>query len=184
MRNIKLKQIVEENDILQREKNWINLERLFSLQDQCFMEPISRDVYECILQKASSDNGKMLIGVDYYGAILAAVIGYKFDIPFTYCFDADRYVDDIEKEIEDVENLETLDLYIITDVVVSGRRVGRLLDILYSKGILDDMRKVDVIALFERRGEGGLSELYKNPLVRNLYIFDDSFENTKYVIET
>lgn len=174
--SVDLESIVKKNELLEGDNNWINLERLFSLKDQCFIEPVSRDIYDRILQREDYGRGQMLIGVDYYGAIVAAVIGYKFDIPFTYCFDETRYVDDIEREIEDIENLEKMDLIVITDVVNSGRRIGRLLNTLYNKNIVSVEKKLDVIALFERKTKTGeLSELYGNPLIRRIIILSNPF---------
>lgn len=156
-------------------RDWINLEKLFSLKRKKFIEPISSFIYEEILckQQYNADESA-LIGLNYYGAILASVIGYKYDLPFSYYFDDKKKVDDIENELQAIENKH---LVIITDVMVWGKAVCKLVDKLCNDDTIQKNKKVDVIVLFERKINSTCnSRAYLCAEINNIYILNDDFD--------
>jgi hypothetical protein len=124
---------------------------------------------------------KTIIGINHYGAILAALLGYKYGKPFAYVFDSNKSVDAIEREINSIEKDGIL---FIIDVVVFGDALCKVLDVMLEKKVLDENSKVDVVILFERlykkSGKSGekykLSKIYSRKLIHKVYVINDEFD--------
>lgn len=151
-------------------RDWVDLEGLFKLEKNIFIKPVTDQIKEYIKDK------KTFIGINSYGAILAAVWGYTFKRPFAYFFDSDKIVDSLEREINTIEKDGIL---LIIDIVVSGESLCRVTDSLFEKGIIDEETGVDIIILFERlhkrKNRESLSKVYSNRFVHNIYTVDDNF---------
>jgi orotate phosphoribosyltransferase-like protein len=123
---------------------------------------------------------KTIIGINHYGAILAALLGYKYGKPFAYLFDSGKFVDAIEKEINSIEKDGIL---FIIDVVVFGDTLCKVLDVMLEKGVLDENSKIDVLILFERRYKKygkpdekyELSKIYSRKIIHKVYVINDRF---------
>lgn len=152
-------------------RDWINLERLFALEQEKFIDPITRAIYRYILKEMEAN--LTLIGFDYYGAILASVIGFNNNIPFTYCFRDQSIVDEIEKEIQDINSKH---LVIITDVIVFGSTLCKFIKHL-SREKLMNHSTIDVVALFERKiADDYFPMIYFQQDIRNIYILNNDFD--------
>lgn len=147
------------------------------MQPQDFIDPITDVIYRVILAPILKqiDEGKLtLIGFDYYGAILASVVGYKFNIPFTYCFREKSIVDEIEKEIQHINAQHIL---IITDVIVYGSTICKFVNNLFSNKGFDYKITVDVLTLFERKiAPDYFPKIYFQPRIRKIYVLNDDFD--------
>lgn len=157
--------------------DWIDLERLFALDRKEFMDPLTERIFEDILEDqldAIKYGPITLIGLNYYGAILASVIGYKYNIPFTYCFDDRNIVDEIENELHDMKSNH---LIIITDVMVTGKTIYSLVNSLCGSKLVGKDTRIDVIVLFERKSKDSLISMARvNTRIRDIYILNDDFE--------
>lgn len=158
-------------------RDWIDLERLFALEKDVFIEPVTEVIFNSILQTYKKEDGSvdlMLIGFNYYGAILASVIGYKYNLPFSYCFKEHSNVDEIENELQAIDGKQ---IVIITDVMVFGRTISKFVNKLYKKGIVGDDIKIEVVVLFERKtGEKYIASTYLHPKIKNMYVLNDDFD--------
>lgn len=156
--------------------DWINLERLFALDRKEFMDPLTERIFEDILEdqlEAIKYGPITLVGLNYYGAVLASVIGYKYNIPFTYYFDDRNIVDEIENELHDMKSNH---LIIITDVMVTGKTIYSLVNSLYESRMADKDTRIDVIVLFERKSKDSFISMARvNTRIRSIYILNDDF---------
>ncbi|MDE5778205.1 MAG: HD domain-containing protein [Lachnospiraceae bacterium] len=148
--------------------NKIDLEKLFSLSENAFIEPVSTAIKETVFSKQ-----KTLVGLNYYGSIIASIIGYKYAMPFTYCFDDEKIVDEIEK---DIQKLGTSEIVLITDVVESGKTICNLLDRLYDKEILTNKNTIELVVLFEKKWDNKtFSKIYSDLRINQVYLLNDTF---------
>lgn len=157
-------------------RDWIDLERLFALEKSIFIEPVTKIIFDIILNKYEDNNALgslVLIGFNYYGAVLASVIGYKYNIPFSYCFKDHSNVDEIENELQSIDGKH---LVIITDVMVYGKTIGKFVDDIHKNAVVDDDMKVEIVVLFERKIEADyIAYAYLHSKIRNVYILNDDF---------
>ena len=164
-------------DALHSVRDWIDLGGLFSYEDGGAIKYlISNDkIKDIIISKET------IIGINHYGAILAALIGYKYGKPFAYIFDSEKTVDALEREINQIE---TTGIVLVTDVIVFGDSLCKVLDSMNERGIIDETNGVDVIVLFERiykksnnyRDRYNLSKIYSSRFVHKVYVISDSFD--------
>lgn len=158
-------------------RDWINLEKLFALDNEKFIEPITKGIFESVLMeyiKRYDNRTIALVGLNYYGAILASVIGYKYNLPFTYYFNEKNFVDKVENEMQD---LNCKQLVLITDVMVFGDTLCDFVNMLYTGGIIMDDTRIDVIVLFERRPASDyMSKAYMHQKISEINIISDSFD--------
>lgn len=151
-------------------RDWIDLEGLFKLEKKEFIEPVTSQIKDYVSDK------KTVIGINYFGAVLASIIGYKYKKPFAYFFDGDKVVDSLEREIN---NIDQDGILLIMDVVVFGDALCRVTDSLFAKGIINEKTGVDCIILFERlykrKNKDHLSKAYSNKFIHNIYTIDDNF---------
>lgn len=158
-------------------RDWINLERLFALEQDDFIDPVTDVIHRVILKPNNISNTAeklALIGFDYYGAILASVIGYKYYIPFTYCFREQSIVDEIEKEMQHI-NADRI--VIITDVIVYGTTICKFIDDLCNSRNIDQNTTIDIVTLFERKISADyFSKIYFQPWVKKIYILNNNFD--------
>lgn len=164
-------------DEIHSARDWIDLDGLFNCgRKTLIMELISSDYIEKVIKSK-----KTIIGINHYGAILAALIGYKYGKPFDYVFDSKKIVDIFEKEINHIEKDGIL---LVIDVVVFGDALCKVLDGMGEKGINDENNGVDVIILFERiykkskkyKESYNLSKIYSNRFIHKVYVVNDSFD--------
>lgn len=152
-------------------RDWINLEAIFSLPYDKFIDPISIFIRDIV---NFSEGDICIIGVNYYGAILASILGYKYEVPFTYCFDDKKIVDSSEKEIRKIEAKK---VYFIIDVMVTGDTICNLIWDMYNRGIIDYEADIELIVLFERKKEKGFyAKAYSNEKVKKIHVLNDDFE--------
>lgn len=164
-------------DKLHSVRDWIELDGLFSYEKRSFIENLISS--EQIKQIIESKN--TIVGINHYGAILAALLGYKYGKPFAYLFDSEKTVDDLEREINCIEKEGIL---LVIDVVVFGDALGKVLDAMYEKEIIDKNIGVDVLILFERiyknigndKRKYYLSKIYSSELVNKVYVINDQFD--------
>lgn len=163
-------------------EDWIDLERLFALDRKEFMDPLTERIFEDILEdqlEAIKYGPITLVGLNYYGAVLASVIGYKYNIPFTYYFDDRNIVDEIENELHDMKSNH---LIIITDVMVTGKTIYSLVNSLCESKMVDKDTRIDVIVLFERKSKDSFISMARvNTRIRDIYILNDDFEKDEFV---
>lgn len=163
-------------------EDWIDLERLFALDRKEFMDPLTERIFEDILEdqlEAIKYGPITLVGLNYYGAVLASVIGYKYNIPFTYYFDDRNIVDEIENELHDMKSNH---LIIITDVMVTGKTIYSLVNSLCESKMVDKNTRIDVIVLFERKSKDSFISMARvNTRIRDIYILNDDFEKDEFV---
>ena len=150
------------------------MERLFAVDNSQFLEPITRVIYKDILKQYMKNGEKIaLVGLNYYGAILASVIGYKYNFPFTYYFHDRSFVDEIENELQEIESNH---LIIITDVMVFGKTICKLVDYLGKNNLLDDNTRIEIVVLFERKIESDyIAYAYLHPQIKEINILNDDF---------
>lgn len=164
-------------DELHSVRDWIDLDGLFNYEMRRYIETLISD--EQI--KLIIESKKTIIGINHYGAILAALIGYRYCKPFAYVFDGKKTVDELEREIN---NIEKDGILLIIDVVVFGDALCKVLDAMYEKKIIDERNGIDVMILFERfyKRSGkqkiryNLSKIYSSKLINNVYVINDSFD--------
>ncbi len=155
-------------------RDWINLERLFSLERSEFIDPVVEAIYNEITKNYQEKEGITLIGFNYYGAILASFIGYKYSIPFTYCFKDDSTVDEIENELHDIESRQ---LIIISDVMVFGKTISKFVDNLCERNVINSETNIDLFVLFERKVDTDyIAYTYLQPMIKRIFILNDSFD--------
>lgn len=151
-------------------RDWIDIDGLFKLEEAAFIKPITE------MMKPYVESQKTIIGINYYGAVLASIIGYKYKKPFAYFFDSDKVVDSLEREIN---HIEKDGIMLIIDIVVFGNSLARVIESLAEKGIIDEQTGVDVIILFERSPQRKrrpfLSKAYSNRYIKKIYTVDDNF---------
>lgn len=158
-------------------RDWIDLDGLFSHERRPFIEKLISDeqIKEIIESK------KTIIGINHFGAILAALIGYKYGKPFAYVFDSQKTVDTLEREINSIEKDGIL---FIIDVVVFGDSLCKVLDAMYEKGIIDESNGIDVMIFFERiykksgeyKRRYNLSKIYSSKLIHKVHVINDRFD--------
>lgn len=164
-------------DKLHSVRDWIDLDGLFNSERRRFIETLISD---CQI-KQIIESKKTIIGINHYGAILAALIGYKYGKPFAYVFDSQKTVDALEREINSIEKDGIL---FIIDVVVFGDSLCKVLDAMYEKEIIDESNGIDVVILFERiykksgkyKRRYNLSKIYSSKLIHKVYVINDSFD--------
>ena len=158
-------------------RDWIDLDGLFNCH-----EGVIRDIIIPNSQiKNIINSKKTIIGINHYGAILAALISYKYSKPFTYVFDSQKTVDALEREIS---NIDKDGILIVIDVVVFGDSLCKVLDAMYSKGKIDAAKGVDVLILFERSyrqpekygKKYSLPKMYSSKLIHKIYVINNSFD--------
>ena len=156
-------------------RDWIDLEKLFAVGNNQFLEPITRFIYKDILKQYMENNEKLaLVGLNYYGAILASVIGYKYNLPFTYYFYDRSFVDEIENELQEIKSNH---LIIITDVMVYGKSICKLVNHLNKYKLLRSDTRIEIIVLFERKIESDyIAKAYLHPQIRKINILNDDFD--------
>lgn len=164
-------------DELHSIRDWIDLDGLFNYEKRGFIETLISDkqIKQIIKSK------KTIIGINHYGAILAALIGYKYGKPFAYVFDSHKTVDTLEREINCIEKDGII---LIIDVIVFGDSLCKVLDAMNEKGIIDERNGVDVIILFERiykkakiyKDRYNLSKIYSSRFIHKVYVINDSFD--------
>jgi orotate phosphoribosyltransferase len=154
-------------------RDWINLDGLFKEQTAVNRIIQNKQLLDII------DSKKTIIGINHYGAILAALLGYKCRKPFAYIFDSNKTVDALEREISGIEKDG---IVLIIDVVVYGESLCKVLDAMQEKEIIDEGSNLDVIILFERipqkRPRSGiydLSKIYSSRLIHQVYVINDAF---------
>lgn len=158
-------------------RDWIDLDGLFSYEKRGFIENLISD--ERIKQIIKSK--KTIIGINHYGAILASLIGYKYGKPFAYVFDSEKTVDAVEREINCIEKDGII---LITDVIVFGDSLCKVLDAMNDKGIIDEKNGIDVLVLFERiykksckyKERYRLSKVYSSRFIHKVYVINDNFD--------
>lgn len=158
-------------------RDWIDLDGLFSYEKRGFIETLISDKQI----KKIIETKKTIIGINHYGAILAALIGYKYGKPFAYVFDSEKTVDAVEREINCIEKDGII---LITDVIVFGDSLCKVLDAMNEKGIIDENNGIDVIILFERiykksrkyKDRYSLSKIYSSRFIHKVYVINDSFD--------
>jgi len=152
-------------------RDWINLENLFALDNNRFIDPI----VDCLAKTIDfSKEGKCIVGINHYGAILASILGYKFEVPFTYYFDEKKIVDISEKE---TGNLGKKELILIVDVMVSGNTICDVINYLFAEKIIDRETRLEIVVLFERKmGENYYSKAYGNIHIKKIHVLNDNFE--------
>ena len=158
-------------------RDWIDLDGLFSYEKRGFIETLISD--EQI--KKIIESKKTIIGINHYGAILAALIGYKYGKPFAYVFDSEKTVDTIEREINCIAKDGII---LITDVIVFGDSLCKVIDAMNKKGIIDEDNGVDIVILFERiykksrkyKDRYSLSKIYSSRFIHKVYVINDSFD--------
>ena len=162
-------------DELYSVRDWIDLDGLFSYELKGAVEAIiSNEKIKTIIEAK-----KTIIGINHYGAILAALIGYKYGKPFAYVFDSQKMVDTLEREIG---NIEKDGILLVIDVVVFGDSLCKILDAMYEKRIIDETNGTDVLIFFERfykksdKTRYNLSKLYSKKLIHNVYVINDKFD--------
>lgn len=120
---------------------------------------------------------KTIIGINHYGAILAALLGYKYKKSFAYIFDSEKIVDTLEREIN---NVDKNGIILIIDVVVFGDSLSKVLDRMEEKSLIDESIGVDVLVLFERiykrNSMYNLSKMYSSRFIKKIFIVNDSFD--------
>lgn len=164
-------------DELHSVRDWIDLDGLFNYEKRGLIEELISD--EKI--KRIVDSKKTIIGINHYGAILAALIGYKYGKPFAYIFDSKKTVDSLEREINSIEKEGIL---LVIDVVVFGDSLCKILEAMYEKKYIDESNGLDVLILFERfyknsKKRGGrynLSKIYSSKLIHKVYVINDDFD--------
>lgn len=164
-------------DELHSARDWIDLDGLFSYEKRRIIEKLISD--EPIKQIIESK--KTIIGINHYGAILAALAGYMYGKPFAYVFDSQKTVDTLEREINSIEKDGIL---FLIDVVVFGDSLCKVLDAMHEKGIIDESNGVDVIILFERMYKKSgrynrrydLSKIYSSKFIHKVYVINDEFD--------
>lgn len=164
-------------DELHSVRDWIDLDGLFSYEGRGFIETIisNKQIQQIVESK------KTIIGINHYGAILAALIGYKYGKPFAYVFDSEKTVDAVEREINYIEKDGII---LIIDVIVFGNSLCKVLDAMNEKGIIDENNGVDVVILFERiykksgkyKDRYNLSKIYSSRFIHKVYVINDSFD--------
>lgn len=164
-------------DELHSIRDWIDLDGLFNYERRGVIETfISDKQIEQIIKSK-----KTIIGINHYGAILAALIGYKYERPFAYVFDSQKTVDALEREINCIEKDGII---LVIDVVVFGDSLCKVLDAMNEKGIIDERNGIDVIVLFERsykksrayKGGYSISKIYSSRFIHKVYVINDSFD--------
>ena len=164
----------EDKKVVLRDRS--NLERLFALERKEFIDPLTEKIFEDIIenQLESIKHGSIFfVGLNYYGAILASVIGYKYNIPFTYCFDDGNIVDEIENELHNMKNNH---LIIITDIMVTGKTIHSLVNSLCESKVVEKDTRIDVIVLFELKSKDSyVSMAYADTRIKSIYILNDDF---------
>lgn len=152
-------------------RDWINLENLFALNNELFIDP----VVDCLAKAINfSAKGKCIVGINHYGAILASIIGYKYEVPFTYYFDDKKIVDISEKE---TGNLCKKELILIVDVMVSGNTICDVINYMFAEGIIDTETRLEIVVLFERKRKMNYySNAYGNIHIKKIHVLNDDFE--------
>lgn len=158
-------------------RDWIDMDGLFNCEGKTLIvELMSNGFIEEVIKSK-----KTIIGINHYGAILAALIGYKYGKTFDYVFDGGKNVDIFEREINHIEKDGIL---LIIDVVVFGDSLLKVLDKMGERGIIDENNGVDVIILFERiykkskkyKESYNLSKIYSNRYIHEVFVINDSFD--------
>lgn len=154
-------------------RDWINLEKLFAFKKDEFIKPISSAIYDNILSGFNKEE-TVLIGFNYYGAILAAMIGYEYGFPFSYSFNEQSMVDNIENELQ---KMDAKYIVIIADIIVFGNSIGRFVNYLYEKILTSKDVNTDIITLFERKVENVyIANTYLNHNIRSVHVLNDDFD--------
>lgn len=158
-------------------RDWIDLDGLFSYEKRGLIENLISDkqIQQIIESK------KTIIGINHYGAILASLIGYKYGKAFAYVFDSEKTVDAVEREINSIEKDGII---LITDIIVFGDSLCKVLDVMNEKGIIDENSGIDVLVLFERiykksrnyKEKYNLSKVYSSKFIHRVYVINDSFD--------
>ncbi len=150
-------------------RDWINLDGLFALPNKIFLDPIINNLKDDVIIPKEKT---LIIGVNYYGAIFASIVGYRYDIPFTYCFDKKKSVSEFERDLKNFESNKYTRLLFIIDVLVYGNTVYELIN----KMDLSDNVKVDVLVLFERKiQKEKYPKIYMDFRIRHVYILNEDF---------
>ena len=156
-------------------RDWINLERLFAVKNDRFIDPITEIMYKHVIRKYKrADKEIVLVGLNYYGAILASVLGYRYYVPFTYYFHDKDSIDEIENEIREIKSRTVI---IITDVIVFGKSACGLVDHLEEIKGVDDETKYYLVSLFERKADMEyLPFVYSHPKIAEINILNDEYD--------
>lgn len=159
------------------------MEKIFNIEEERFLEPMTELIYNDIIKKIIADanigndrNDKKttIIGLNYYGAIFASVLGFKYSIPFTYYFYNKNRIDELENELHEINSKKII---IITDVIVYGNSLKNLIDILNKNNLINSNTSIEIITIFERKNkEIGTSKIYFAPQVDSIYILNDTFD--------
>lgn len=161
---------VDENLSL---RDWINLEGLFECKniigDERFIGSIDRYISAEIKEKDC-----ILIGVGYFGGMVASTLGYKCKKPFSYYFGKNdaMYIDESEGFIS---NLEYNDIYIIHDAIVDGNKINQVIEEFIITEKVDRKSKIHVVILFDRSAVENDSALLLNPYIDDIIVINDSF---------
>lgn len=159
------------DDVATRE--WINLDGLFALPNEIFLDPIINNLKGDVINPKEET---LIIGVNYYGAIFSAIIGYRYEIPFTYCFDKRKFVSEFERDLKNFECTKYNRLLFVVDALVYGDTVYELVSKLSEKMDLVEDIKVDVLVLFERQiQKGKYTKIYTDFRIRYIYVLNEDF---------
>lgn len=151
-------------------RDWIDLERLFSMNMDEFITPLTDGIYAMNVIKEDT----CILGVNYYGAILSAILGYKYGISFSYYFDKSNIVDSSEKVVQGIEKYKTL--FLITDVVVYGSTIVDVIQELIVKEVIDENVEIDLLVLFERKiNQDYIPNTFICKNIRKIYVLNDDF---------
>lgn len=150
-------------------RDWVDFDGLFALPNESLLNPIIDGIKDIV--DISSKN-TFIIGINYYGAIFSAIIGYRFDIPFSYCFDERKIVNEFEREIKKFELKSAQRILLVADAMVYGNTICELVNSINFK---DDII-IDVLVLLERRiKDDYFSNAYSNFQIRHIYVLNDDF---------
>lgn len=154
-------------DISTRE--WINLDGLFALPNDLFLDPIINSLKGLVVTPKEET---LIIGVNYYGAIFSAIIGYRYEIPFTYCFDKRKIVSEFERDLKNFMCTKYNRFLLVIDALVYGDTVYELVN---NMDIGEDV-KVDLLVLFERQVQKNTyTKVYMDFRIRDIYVLNDYF---------
>lgn len=148
-------------------RDWIDLDGLFSLPNDSFFDPIITSLNKDVINQ---NENTFIIGINYYGAIFSAIIGYRYDIPFTYCFDKRKIVNEFEREMKNFDYTKFQRILLVADAMVYGNTICELIN------KMGEDIPVDILVLFERQiKEDYYSKIYGEFKIRDIYVLNDSF---------
>ncbi|XMB66275.1 hypothetical protein RI065_08210 [Mycoplasmatota bacterium zrk1] len=161
-------------------RNWININWLFESdvvirleKDEIkvnFLEFVTETISNHILEWSDNAEDYQLVGLDFYGSIMAGHVGYITNIPSTYCNNVNNGFNIIEKDVKSGTTL-----IILTDVFETSETLNKYIEKQQMSDV--NFEKIIVYSIFQRptvHSNATVIPIIKNPYVSNVFVLDAS----------